>query len=62
MVGDVAMPISNFPFPLSSPSKILLGKELRPMALPAKSWPRASDDWITWWKDYPLISRNTGNP
>ena len=47
-VGDVAIPTLTFPFPLTSPSDILLGKELRHMALPAKSWPRASEDWISW--------------
>ena len=47
-IGDVAISVPTFPFPLTSPSDILLGKELRPMALPAKSWPRASEDWITW--------------
>ena len=31
-----------------SPSDIRLGKELRTMALLAKSWPRAFKDWITW--------------
>ena len=36
-----------FPFPLTLPSEILLGKELRIMTLLAKSWPRASEDWIT---------------
>ena len=47
-VGDVAIPTPNFRFPLTSPSEILLGKELQLMALPTKSWPRASEDWITW--------------
>ena len=47
-IGDVVISIPDFPFPLASPSEILLGKELRSMALPAKSWPRASKDWITW--------------
>ena len=43
----VAIPAPTFPFPLKSPSEMLIGKELRPMVLPAKSWPRASKDWIT---------------
>ena len=47
-IGDVAIFVPAFPFLLTSPSEILLGKELRTMALPAKSWPRASEDWITW--------------
>ena len=41
-IGDVAIYVLDFPFPPTSPSEILLGKELRPMALPSKSWPRAS--------------------
>ena len=45
--GDVAISVLTFPFPLWSPSKILLGKELQTMALPAKSWPKAFEDWIT---------------
>ena len=44
-VGDVAIPVLAFSFPLTSPLEILLGKELRPMALP---WPRAFEDSITW--------------
>ena len=47
-IGDVAISVSAFPFPITSHSEILLGKELRTMSLPAKSWPRASEDWITW--------------
>ena len=47
VVGDVAIHVPTFPFPLTLPSEILLGKELRPMTLPAKSWPRASKDLIT---------------
>ena len=47
-IRDVAISVLDFPFPLTLPSEILLGKELRIMALPAKSWPRASYDWITW--------------
>ena len=47
-IGDVAIFVPAFPFPLTSPLETLLGKELRTMALPAKSWPRASEDWITW--------------
>ena len=38
----------SFSFPLTLPSEILLGKELRTMALLAKSWPKAYEDWITW--------------
>ena len=48
MVGDVAIHVLAFPFPLMSPLEILLRKVLRPMALPAKSWPRVFEDWITW--------------
>ena len=44
--GDVAIPTPTFPFPLTSPSYFLIGKEQRLMALPAKSWPSASEDWI----------------
>ena len=47
-IRDMAIYIPTFPFPLTSPSNILLRKELRTMALPTKSWPRASEDWITW--------------
>ena len=47
MVRDVAILIPVFPLPLLSPSEILLGKELQPMALLAKSWPRAYENWIT---------------
>ena len=32
----------------ASPSEMLIGKELRPMVIPSKSWPKASKDWITW--------------
>ena len=46
--GDVSIPTPTFPFPLTSPSETLIGKELRPMALPAKPWPMAYEDWITW--------------
>ena len=46
-VGDVAIPASTFPFPLTSPSEMLIRKELRPMVIPSKSRPRASEDWIT---------------
>ena len=47
-IGDVAIPAPAFSFPLISPSKMLIGKELRPMVIPAKSWPKASEDCITW--------------
>ena len=47
MVEDVASLASTFLFPLTSPLEILIGKELRPMVIPTKSWPRASKDWIT---------------
>ena len=47
-IRDVFISISTFPFPLTLPLEILLGKELWTMTLPAKSWPRASEDWITW--------------
>ena len=47
-IGDVAISVPTFPFPLTLPSEILLGKDLRNMALPAKSWPKAFEDWITW--------------
>ena len=49
-IGDVAIYVLAFPFPfnLMLPSEILLGKEILPMALPAKSWPKAFEDWITW--------------
>ena len=47
-IGDVGIYVPAFPIHLMSPSVILLGKELRNMALPAKSWPRASEGWITW--------------
>ena len=46
-IGDTTISVLDFPFPLTSPSEILLGKELQNMVLPAKSWPRASEDWIT---------------
>ena len=60
-VGDVSIPTPTFPFPLTSPSEILLGKELRPMALPTKSWPRESENWITWVdKVIPLFPRTQG--
>ena len=44
----MAISVPTFLFPLTLPSEILLGKELRTMDLPTKSWPRASEDWITW--------------
>ena len=43
-IGDVFIIVMTFPFPLTSPSKMLLGKELQTMALPAKPWPRVSED------------------
>ena len=42
-VGDVAIPAPTFPFPLTSPSEMLIGKKLRPMVIPAKSWHKAID-------------------
>ena len=42
-VGDVAISAPAFPFPLTSPLDMLIGKELRPMVIPAKSWPMAFD-------------------
>ena len=47
-IGDMTIFVPAFPFPLTSPSETLLGKELRTMVLLAKSWPRAFEDWITW--------------
>ena len=47
-VGEVAIPTPTFQFSLTSPSEMLIGKELRPMVIPTKSWPRAFKDWITW--------------
>ena len=44
----MSIPTPAFPFPLTSPLETLIGKEQRPMALLAKSWPMASKDWITW--------------
>ena len=46
-IGDVAIFVMTFPFPLKSPSEMLIVKELQTMALPTKSWPRVSEDWIT---------------
>ena len=48
VAGDVSIPAPTFAFPLTSSSEMLIGKELRPMALLAKSWLRAFEDWITW--------------
>ena len=36
-IGDEAISIPAFPFPMTSPSEVLLGKELRIVALLAKS-------------------------
>ena len=47
VVGDVAILALTFPFLLTSPSEMLIGKELGPMVISTKSWPRASKDWIT---------------
>ena len=44
-IGDVAISVSTFPFPLTLPSEMLFGKELRTMALPTKSW--LGDDYET---------------
>ena len=46
-IRDVAIYVPTFPFPLTSLSEILLRKEFRTMALPAKSWSKAYEDWIT---------------
>ena len=45
-VGDVPIPAPTFPFPLTSPQEMLIGKELRPMVILAKSWHRAYEDSI----------------
>ena len=45
--GDVAIPAPTFPFPFTLPSKMLIRKELRPMVILTKSWPKASKDGIT---------------
>ena len=39
-IRDVPIFVPTFPFPLTSPSEILLRKELQTMALLTKSWPR----------------------
>ena len=41
-------PPPNIPFPLRSATELLLGKKLRPMVNPTKSWPRDSDGWVAW--------------
>ena len=47
-LGEVSSSPPNFPFPLRLATKLLLGKKLRSMVNPTKSWPRASYGWVAW--------------
>ena len=47
-LGEMPSSPPNFPFPLQSKTKLILGKKLRPMVNPTKSWPRASNGWFAW--------------
>ena len=58
-VGDVDIPAQAFPFPLMSPSEMLIEKELRSMPNHGLGHLRIG---LLGWTDYPLISRNTRNP
>ena len=45
-IREVFTSPSAFPSPLRLATKLLIGKNLRLMVNPTKSWPKASDEWF----------------